>query len=125
MKQSKQLAKTKLKKIRNSLEQKKNELLTPKNEGAQLVDDATGGDEIDIAQVMAINEMVEKLSLRDRAMVFRVSEVIRKIDEGRYGLCEDCGEVIPEKRLLALPLCTTCVDCAERAERNAKQYRRS
>lgn len=34
--------------------------------------------------------------------------------------CEDCGDLIPEKRLLVLPRTTTCVGCQEARERQGK-----
>ena len=75
----------------------------------QLVD--TANDEGDWAQV----DISEDLSLQRlsayRKLMYNIDEAVRKIEEGTYGICEDCGEEISEKRLLVLPAATLCVDC--------------
>jgi DnaK suppressor protein len=42
---------------------------------------------------------------------------LRRVDEGTYGLCEDCGEAIDERRLRALPATPFCTPCQARHER--------
>ena len=80
----------------------------------QLVD--TANDEGDWAQV----DISEDLSLQrlsaHRKLMYNIDEAVRKIEEGTYGICEDCGEDISEKRLLVLPAATLCVDCQENRE---------
>lgn len=44
-----------------------------------------------------------------------VEGALRKMDEGTYGICEVCGEAIPEPRLEARPLSVRCVSCAATA----------
>lgn len=102
------------------LEQKAS-LLAPKN--LSLVEDVSA-DEIDIAQNMILNEMVEKLSLREKENFAKVNEALQRIEEGSFGFCEECEEPIAEKRLEAIPYVTTCISCAEQQERIAKQYYR-
>jgi len=83
-------------------------------ENKQLVD--TANDEGDWAQI----DISEDLSLQrlsaHRKLMYNIDEAIRKIEEGTYGICEDCGEEISEKRLLVLPAATLCVDCQENKE---------
>ena len=80
----------------------------------QLVD--TANDEGDWAQV----DISEDLSLQrlaaHRKLMYNIDEAVRKIEEGTYGICEECGEEISEKRLLVLPAATLCVDCQESRE---------
>jgi len=45
-----------------------------------------------------------------------IDDVLRKLDEGTYGICEECGEEISEKRLTVLPTATLCVCCQENKE---------
>lgn len=40
-----------------------------------------------------------------------IDRALAAIAEGRYGLCEDCGEGIPPERLAVVPEATRCVDC--------------
>ena len=80
----------------------------------QLVD--TANDDGDWAQV----DISEDLSLQrlsaHRKLMYNIDEAVRKIGEGTYGICEECGEEISEKRLLVLPTATLCVDCQEQKE---------
>jgi DnaK suppressor protein len=83
-------------------------------ENKQLVD--TANDEGDWAQV----DISEDLSLQrlsaHRKLLHDIDDAVRKIGEGTYGICEECGEEISEKRLLVLPTATLCVDCQEQKE---------
>ena len=47
-----------------------------------------------------------------------VEEAIEKMDSGQYGICSECGELIPEGRLKVIPFATHCVDCLEILEKN-------
>ena len=49
-------------------------------------------------------------------MLERVNEAVRTFDEGAYGYCLDCGEVIGSSRLRAMPFAVRCRDCQERRE---------
>ncbi len=43
-----------------------------------------------------------------------IDEALARLDEGSYGICDDCGGAIPPKRLAALPWAVFCVPCQER-----------
>ena len=45
-----------------------------------------------------------------------LDEALRRLDDGRYGSCENCGLPIPEARLRALPFARLCVHCQEQEE---------
>ncbi len=49
-------------------------------------------------------EGLEELALIDRAL--------KRIEEGNYGACANCGEHIDEARLAAIPYAETCIGCA-------------
>ena len=61
----------------------------------------------------------------------KINEALRRLDEGTYGNCFECGEEIAEARLRALPFAVRCKDCeearetAERRERMQSQKRGS
>ena len=44
----------------------------------------------------------------------QVTAALRRLDEGRYGLCAQCGQPIAADRLAARPTATACMDCASR-----------
>ena len=45
-----------------------------------------------------------------------MDEAMNKLERGTYGLCEDCGVEIDEKRLSVAPLVLYCIDCQKRRE---------
>ena len=46
----------------------------------------------------------------------KIEEALRRVEEGTYGFCFECGEEISEKRLRALPFAVRCKDCEEARE---------
>lgn len=53
----------------------------------------------------------------------RVVAALRRVDDGSYGLCVDCGEPIDHRRLLALPATPFCTACQAIHERPAPTRR--
>ena len=109
------LRKSLIRKKENILKEAKDEIAKYiSGENKQLVD--TANDDGDWAQV----DISEDLSLQrlstHRKLMYNIDEAIRKIAEGTYGICEECGEEISEKRLLVLPTATLCIDCQEHKE---------
>ena len=47
-----------------------------------------------------------------REQVAAAEAALRRLDEGRYGVCERCGQPIGAERLAARPTASTCVRCA-------------
>jgi DnaK suppressor protein len=56
-------------------------------------------------------EMDLVLSAQARAAASEIDRALEKIDAGTYGLCEQCGQPIPDARLQALPAAALCVAC--------------
>jgi len=81
------------------------------------------GDEMDIAQVITIEDMNNKLNQRNKAMLARINIALEKIEKNTFGCCESCEEDIYEARLKAIPDCRLCINCAEQEEKIRKQYR--
>ena len=59
---------------------------------------------------------------RERKLLNKIQESLRQIDEGEYGFCQDTGELIGLKRLLARPTATLSVEAQERREQMKKQF---
>lgn len=51
------------------------------------------------------------LSAQARAAAIEIDRALAKIESGTYGLCEQCGQQIPDARLQALPQAALCVAC--------------
>lgn len=63
-----------------------------------------------------------ELRLRDREqkLLKKIEKALKKIENGTYGICEVCGSEIDEKRLMARPEATLCIDCKRAQERIEK-----
>ena len=46
----------------------------------------------------------------------KINEALRRLDEGTYGNCFECGDEIAQPRLRALPFAVRCKDCEEARE---------
>jgi len=57
---------------------------------------------------------------RERKLIAKMQEAIRRIDDGTFGVCDDCGGPISEKRLLARPVTTQCINCKTKQEKIEK-----
>ncbi len=57
---------------------------------------------------------------RERKLIAKMQEAIRRIDDGAFGICDDCGGPISEKRLMARPVTTQCIDCKTKQEKIEK-----
>ena len=55
-----------------------------------------------------------------RAQLSQLEEAQRRLEAGRYGRCEECGEVIALQRLQLLPFTATCVGCQRKQEGPAR-----
>lgn len=58
-----------------------------------------------------------------RENLTKIDEALRKLKEGTYGICEDCGEEIPKERLEVMPFAILCRDCQEKKEEMEKLER--
>jgi len=60
---------------------------------------------------------------RQRKLISKIDEALLRIEDGAYGYCEDTGESIGLKRLVARPIATLSIDSQERHERKERIYR--
>ena len=58
---------------------------------------------------------------RERKLIKKVDESIKRIDDGDYGFCDSCGVEIGLKRMEARPTATLCIDCKTLEEHREKQ----
>jgi DnaK suppressor protein len=58
---------------------------------------------------------------RERKLIRKLQEAIQRIDNGTFGVCERCGGPISEKRLIARPVTTLCIECKTKEEKLEKQ----
>ena len=59
---------------------------------------------------------------RQRKLLTKIDKAIKRIDENTYGYCEETGEPIGVKRLIARPIATLSIEAQEKHEKNEKIY---
>jgi DnaK suppressor protein len=59
---------------------------------------------------------------RERKLIRKIDEALKRIEDGSYGYCLETGEQIGIKRLEARPVATLSIEAQERRERREKQY---
>ena len=53
---------------------------------------------------------------RERQLIGKIKDALSRIEDGTYGICEECDEEISESRLRARPVTTQCIDCKTKEE---------
>ncbi|MBI5562284.1 MAG: RNA polymerase-binding protein DksA [Deltaproteobacteria bacterium] len=110
-------------KFRELLHGKLDELL---NEAGKTVVDMSGAkeenfpDPTDRASLETDRNFLLRVKDRERKLITKISEALKRIDDGTYGVCELCGEEISEKRLIARPVTTCCIECKKEEEEQEK-----
>jgi DnaK suppressor protein len=105
--------------FRYLLTQKMNDLL---DEAEKTVSDMTTGkenfpDPNDRATLESDRNFELRIRDRERKLIVKIQEAIKRLDDGVFGICNDCGGTISEKRLIARPVTTQCIDCKTKQEK--------
>ena len=83
------------------------------------------GDEVldqkDEATRLEFNEIGDAEVARDVAELREIEAALRRLDEGRYGLCADCDAAIDPRRLQAEPFAVRCAACQTQVERSRRR----
>ena len=90
-----------------------NSSLDDNSTSADIVDQASSYTEKNV-EMRAINRQIKLISKIDKA--------IKKIEDGTYGFCEETGEPIGIKRLIARPIAILCIAAQEKHEKEEKVY---
>lgn len=105
--------------IKNRLLQRRRDLLARYHEGL-----ARAAEELDSREIELVDNAAElwdarvlsRLGTADAAALARIVAALRRLDDGTYGQCAECGIAIDAARLAALPEATRCLECALDAE---------
>ncbi|TAN42360.1 MAG: TraR/DksA family transcriptional regulator [Nitrospirae bacterium] len=69
---------------------------------------------------LSVVDLAEDISLKQlsthRETLIKIDIALQKLEDGSYGLCEDCGDDISEERLRIMPFAIFCRDCQEKKE---------
>ena len=91
---------------------------------AQLQDDTANlPDLIDRASSETDKAIELRARDRQRKLISKIDEALKRIDDGSYGYCEETGEPISLKRLEARPTATLSIEAQERHEKRERVYR--
>jgi len=112
----------KWKAYKTMLNQKITELLS---EAGKTVSEMTNGkenypDPNDRASLESDRNFELRIRDRERKLIAKMQEAIKRIEDGTFGICEVCGGPISEKRLMARPVTTLCIDCKTKQEKIEK-----
>lgn len=73
-------------------------------------------DLIDLASMEIDSALSFRIRERDGRLAEKVRQALNKLQEGTFGICEECGRPIPERRLRARPVARLCIKCKEKQE---------
>jgi DnaK suppressor protein len=79
-------------------------------------------DETDLASAELNQELALKLRERERLILAEIDAALLRMEEGEYGICEETGEPIEEKRLEKIPWTRLSLHGAEIREKQRKRY---
>jgi RNA polymerase-binding protein DksA len=103
-----------LSKIRKALEEEHTEIIRKLSNSDTNID--IGSDETDHIQAIILSNTQSSLINHDKNKLIKIENALKKIADGTFGYCEECGDEIAEKRLLVNPGFNTCIICAEQLE---------
>ena len=99
--------------VRSNNEALYNNSLDDNSASADIVDQASSYTEKNV-EMKAINRQIK--------LIAKINQAIKKIENGTYGFCEETGEPIGIKRLIARPVATLCIAAQEKHEKEEKVY---
>jgi len=99
--------------VRSNNEALYNSSLDDNSASADIVDQASSYTEKNV-EMKAINRQIKLIS--------KIDQAIKKIENGTYGFCEETGEPIGIKRLMARPVAKLCIAAQEKHEKEEKVY---
>ena len=85
-------------------------------------DSVSSADIVDQASSYTDKSVEMKALNRSRKLITKINSALRRIKEGTYGYCEETGEPIGLKRLMARPVATLSIEAQEKHEKNEKIF---
>ena len=111
--------------FKNKLTEWKKDLVRTNNEAlynSSLDDNSTSADIVDQASSYTEKNVEMRAINRQIKLISKIDGALKKIQDGTYGFCEETGEPIGLKRLMARPVATLSIEAQERHERDEKIY---
>ena len=112
--------------FKNLLEERLHVLLEEAGKTASDMRQDSNGDfpdPTDRASLEADRNFLLRIKDRERKLILKLKEALDRIDDGTFGICESCGRPISEKRLMARPVTTLCIECKTEDEKKERSER--
>lgn len=111
--------------FRGLLKQRVQELLTEAGKTVEGMDeDENFPDPTDRASLESNRNFILRIRDRERKLIVKIEEALARLDDGTFGVCEQCGGKIGAERLKARPVTTLCIECKSDQEVEEKKNRR-
>ena len=111
--------------FRKKLTEWKSDIIKSNNEtlyNGSLDDNSVSADVVDQASSYTDKNVEMKAINRQIKLISKIDSALKKIKDGTYGFCEETGEPIGIKRLMARPVATLCIAAQEKHEKDEKVY---
>lgn len=89
--------------------------------GDSTLEDMTDSNELfadpaDRASAEADRAFTLRIRDRERRLIRKIQAAVQRLEDGTYGICDECGEDISVARLKARPVTKLCINCKSRQE---------
>ena len=111
--------------FKKKLTEWKSDIIKSNNEtlyNGSLDDNSVSADVVDQASSYTDKNVEMKAINRQIKLISKIDQAIKKIENGTYGYCEETGEPIGIKRLIARPVAALCISAQEKHEKEEKVY---
>ena len=111
--------------FKKKLQEWKTDLKRTSNEAiynSSLDDNSTSADIVDQASSYTEKNVEFRAINRQIKLISKIDSALKRIQDGTYGFCEETGEPIGIKRLIARPVATLCIAAQEKHEKEEKVY---
>ena len=79
-------------------------------------------DPSDRASLEGNRNLTLRIRDRERKLITKIDDALERIEDGSYGICEECGDEIGAERLKARPVTTLCVTCKSEQEDDERRH---
>ncbi len=111
--------------FRRLLKRRMQEIISEAGKTVETMDDDENfPDPTDRASLEENRNFLLRIRDRERKLLLKIQEALRRLDQGEYGICEVCGEKITIARLKARPVTTLCIDCKSNQEVEERRDKR-
>ena len=111
--------------FKKKLTEWKAEIVKANNEAlynGSMDDNSVSADIVDQASSYTDKTVEMKALNRSRKLISKINSALQRLKEGTYGFCEETGEPIGLKRLMARPVATLSIEAQEKHERDEKIF---